>query len=67
MYKTNTKSILMHQVSISTNDVQAKNVGNPETKCENCKRAANTQTEYYEVEPNPSKDRAMHEGDNPLF
>jgi hypothetical protein len=21
----------------------------------------------HEVEPNPSKDRAMHEGDNPLF
>jgi hypothetical protein len=21
----------------------------------------------HEIEPNPSKDRAMHEGDNPLF
>jgi hypothetical protein len=25
------------------------------------------QTLCHEIEPNPSKDRAMHEGDNPLF
>jgi hypothetical protein len=25
------------------------------------------QTECHEIEPNPSKDRAMHEGDNPSF
>jgi hypothetical protein len=25
------------------------------------------QTECHEIEPNPLKDRTMHEGDNPLF
>jgi hypothetical protein len=25
------------------------------------------QTECHEIKPNPSKDRAMPEGDNPLF
>jgi hypothetical protein len=25
------------------------------------------QTEYHEIKPNPSKDRAMPEGDNPSF
>jgi hypothetical protein len=25
------------------------------------------QTQCHEIEPNPSKDRAMHEGDNPSF
>jgi hypothetical protein len=24
-------------------------------------------TQCHEIEPNPSKDRAMHEGDNPSF
>jgi hypothetical protein len=27
----------------------------------------NSKTEYHKMEPNPSKDRAMHEGDNPSF
>jgi hypothetical protein len=35
--------------------------------CENCKRAEKPQMLSHEIEPNPSKDRAMHEGDNPLF
>jgi hypothetical protein len=43
-----------------------KKVGNPKKNCENCKRARN-QILFYEIEPNPSKDRAMHEGDNPSF
>jgi hypothetical protein len=34
--------------------------------CENCKRAKK-QIHCQEIEPNPSKDRAMHEGDNPSF
>jgi hypothetical protein len=39
-------------------------VGNPGKKYE---RADKTQIECHEIEPNPSKDRAMHEGDNPSF
>ena len=39
-------------------------VGNPKKKNE---RADKTQIECHEIKPNPSKDRAMHEGDNPSF
>jgi hypothetical protein len=35
--------------------------------CENSKEPGKTQAKYSEIEPNLSKDRAMHEGDNPLF
>jgi hypothetical protein len=38
-----------------------------EKKCEICERADKTQIECHEIEPNPSKDRAVHEEDNPLF
>jgi hypothetical protein len=38
-----------------------------EKKCENCERADENQNESHETEPNLSKDRAMHEGDNPAF
>jgi hypothetical protein len=38
--------------------------GNPKKKYE---RADKTQIESHEIEPNLSKDRAMHEGDNPSF
>jgi hypothetical protein len=38
-----------------------------ENYCKNCKRANKTQIMCNEIEPNPSKDRAMPEGDNPLF
>jgi hypothetical protein len=38
-----------------------------EKKCENCERADKNQSEIHKSEPNPSKDRAMHEGDNPSF
>jgi hypothetical protein len=34
---------------------------------ENCERADKNQTGSHEIEPNPSKDRVMHEGDNPSF
>jgi hypothetical protein len=69
-YKTNTIPILMHQMHISTNEVSSvvlipkkleirkivKSVKEPKKKilC-------------HEIEPNPSKDRAMHAGDNPSF
>ena len=36
-------------------------------KCVNCERAVKNQIECHEIEPNPSNDRAMHEGDNPSF
>jgi hypothetical protein len=32
-----------------------------------CETADKTQIECHEIDPNPSKDRAMHEGDNPSF
>jgi hypothetical protein len=45
----------------SIGDAQAKKVGNS-TSCENCKRAEKTNRDCYEIEPNPPKDKAMHEG-----
>jgi hypothetical protein len=35
-------------------------------KCKNCKRAEKPNA-VHEIEPNPSKDRVMLEGDNPSF
>jgi hypothetical protein len=35
--------------------------------CENCTRAEKNWILCHEIESNPSKDRAMHEGDNPSF
>jgi hypothetical protein len=40
-------------------------LGNPVKK--KCERADKTQIECHEIEQNPSKDRTMHEGDNPSF
>jgi hypothetical protein len=36
-------------------------------KSVNCERVDKNQTECHEIEPNPSKDRVMHEGDNASF
>jgi hypothetical protein len=36
-----------------------------EKKCENCKRAGKDPNTVPLIEQNPSKDRAMHWGDNP--
>jgi hypothetical protein len=36
-------------------------------KCENCETADKNQIGSHETEPNPSKDRAMHKGNNPSF
>jgi hypothetical protein len=49
---------------------QAEKVGK-QKNCEKCKRAEK-KPKYcvaidHEFDPNPSKDRAMPEGDNPLF
>jgi hypothetical protein len=46
--------------------LRSKKVGNKK-KSENCERFHKTQKDCHEIEPNPSKDRAMHEGDNPSF
>jgi hypothetical protein len=56
---------------------QAEKVENPKRNCENCIRAkkkqktkniqTNKQILCHEIEPNPLKNRAMHEGDNPSF
>jgi hypothetical protein len=46
---------------------QAEKVGNPKKKSENCIRAKKKQILCHEIEPHPSKDRVMHEGDNPSF
>jgi hypothetical protein len=40
--------------------IRAEKVGNPGKKCENSIRAEKNQILCNEIEPNPSKDRAMH-------
>jgi hypothetical protein len=46
---------------------QAEKAGNPKN-CENCKRPETPPPILcLEIEPNPLKDRAMLEGDNPSF
>jgi hypothetical protein len=58
----------MHQMHISTTQAQVEKVGNPEKKnVETEEPLDDNQTERHEIEPNPSKDRAMPEGDNPSF
>jgi hypothetical protein len=44
-------------------DAQSKKFGN--LKCYDCKEQKKTL--IHEMEPNSSKDRAMHEGDDPSF
>jgi hypothetical protein len=44
----------------------AKKVGNPEKIVKSVKELK-TQILCHGIEPNPSKDRAVHEGDNPSF
>jgi hypothetical protein len=70
--KTNTIPILMHQMRISTNQVSSvvfwpKKLGIRNNNCENCTRAEKSQILCHEIEPNPSNNRTMHEGDNPSF
>jgi hypothetical protein len=60
----------MHQMHISINQVsllmlRSKKLEIRKKKCEDYKIADKNQAEWYEIEPYPSKDRAMHEGDNP--
>ena len=61
----------MHQMRISTNEVSSVVLGPKKVEVqtkegEKCEEPKN-QLLCHEIEPNPSKDRAMHEGDNPSF
>jgi hypothetical protein len=64
-------TILMHQMRISTTQVSSVMVRSKklEIRKKNVKteRAVGRKPECREIEPNPSKDRAMPEGDNPSF
>jgi hypothetical protein len=53
------------QVSLNS-DAQVEKVGNSKKK-ELWYKSRKKQVLCHEIEPNPSKDRAMHEGDNPSF
>jgi hypothetical protein len=65
----------MHQMRISTTQVSSvvlrpkKLEIQKKNKFEDCSIKAEKKPEIlcHKIEPNPSKDRAMHEGDNPLF
>jgi hypothetical protein len=49
----------------STSDTQSEKFGN--LKCYDCKDPKKKKKEYRKIAPNPSKDSAMNEGDNPSF
>jgi hypothetical protein len=72
-YKIRTIPILMHQMCISTTQVSSVVLGPKKLEirkknCENWIRAGkNNQILCHEIESNLSKDRDMHEGDNPLL
>ena len=59
----------MHQMHISTNEVSSvvlelKKLEVEKTNCEKCKEPKKKNILLcHEIEPNPSKERAMHEGD----
>ena len=58
----------MHQMRISTTKVSSvvlrpEKVGSPKI----VGKSRKYQILSHEIEPNPSKDRSMHEGDNPSF
>jgi hypothetical protein len=65
--------MLMHQMRISTTQVssvmlRSKKLEIQENKMWKLKELSDeNQTQCHEIEPNPSNDRAMHEGDNPSF
>jgi hypothetical protein len=58
--------ILMHQMRISTIYVSSEML-RPKCITLNCKELEQTKpkTECNEMDPSPSKDRAMHKGDSP--
>jgi hypothetical protein len=67
LIKTKMIQISMHQMHISTNYVYSVMLWPNKLEIQKngtCERADKNQTG---IEPNPSKDRAMHERDNPSF
>jgi hypothetical protein len=69
--KTNTIPILMHQMRMSTNQVSSVVLRPKKVEIRKIVNAAKEpkkpNTVLWNIEPNLSKDRAMHEGDNPSF
>jgi hypothetical protein len=68
--KTNTVIILMHQTRISTTQVSSVMLRSKKLEIRKkgkTERAVGWTPECHEFESNPSKDRAMPEGDNPSF
>jgi hypothetical protein len=69
--KTNTLTILMHQIHISITQVSSVMLRSKKLEIRKKKKrklkepSDENQTECHEIEPNPSKD--MPEGDNPSF
>jgi hypothetical protein len=60
----------MHQMRISTTQVSSVMLRSKKLEIRRKKMkepSDENQTECHEIEPNPSKDRAMLEGDNPSF
>jgi hypothetical protein len=71
-YKTNTIPILMHQMRISTNQVSSVVLRPKKLEIRKIVKTIKEpkkqkQILCHEIEPNPLKDRAMHEGDNHLL
>jgi hypothetical protein len=48
------------------NNAHVEEVGTPKN-CSNCKRAEKPKTVCHKIEPNLSKDRTTHDGDNLSF
>jgi hypothetical protein len=64
--------IFMHQMRISTNQVSSVVLGPKKLEIRKIVKTVKEpekkkQILCHEIEPNPSKDRATHEGDNPSF
>jgi restriction endonuclease S subunit len=62
----------MHQMRISTTQVSSvvlrlKKLEIQKKIVKKLYKSQKKQILCHEIEPNPSKDRAMHEGDNPSF
>jgi hypothetical protein len=69
--KTNALTILKHQMRISTTQVfsvmlRSKNLEIRKRKVKT-ERVVGWKPKCHEIEPNPSKDRAIPEGDSPSF
>jgi hypothetical protein len=57
----------MHQTGISSVMLRSKKLEIQKQNPENCEKADKNLPERHEIEPNLSKESAMHEGDNLSF